>query len=130
VGKEYAASKRKWKGQFVGLLFRVPLRCSRAIKGEIARRHEEHAPNCGAARWHWRQITGVDGAWAEYERHEACGEIEEGFGPSQEARDVTAYVYQVGRAVGGCADSQRAFTETSRPIYSAQRVPARAGRLA
>jgi len=50
------------------------------------------------------------------------GEIERDLrGPSQQARDTTAYVYQAGASsLIDVLDSQRAFNETMSAYYSAQ----------
>jgi cobalt-zinc-cadmium efflux system outer membrane protein len=70
------------------------------------------------------QVSGeVVGAWHEYETARAMvSEIERDLlGPSDDARNATAYVYRAGASsLMDVLDAQRAFNETMSAYYGAQ----------
>src|SRR5262249_484250 len=93
-------------------------------QGEIARVTAEQAQWRRSLEAQRAQVSGeVVAAWQEYESaRKLAAEIEgELVRPAEEARNVTAYVYQTGASsLLDVLDGQRAFNETMSAYYSAQ----------
>jgi outer membrane protein, heavy metal efflux system len=112
------------KGNMLGFFFSVPAPLFSRNQGEIARARAEYAQLRKSEAALRSVISGeVASAWQEYETARGLvGEIERDLlGPSQEARNITAYVYQAGASsLIDVLDAQRAFNETMSAYYSAQ----------
>ena len=122
-------------GNSLGFFFSAPIPLFNRNQGEVARAGAEHAQLKRSEVAIRAQIAGeVKEAWEQYENARSLvAEIERDLlGPSQEAKDITSYVYQAGASsLIDVLDSQRAFNETMSAYYSAQADYRRAaGRLA
>ena len=112
------------KGNMLGFFFSAPLPVFNRNQGEIARvraEQEQLRKTLDALR---AQISGeVVSAFTEYESARSLvGEIERDLlGPSEEARNTTAYVYKAGASsLIDVLDAQRAFNETMSAYNGAQ----------
>lgn len=136
LGAEYRRQQGiNGKGNSLGFFFSVPLPLFNRNQGEIERARTQQEQLRRSEMALHAQISGeVSAAWQEYESaRQLVAEIERDLlGPSQEARTITAYVYQAGASsLVDVLDSQRAFNETMSAYYSAQADYRRAaGRLA
>jgi cobalt-zinc-cadmium efflux system outer membrane protein len=112
------------KGNSLGFFFSAPLPVFNRNQGEIARVRAEQAQIRKALDALRAQISGeVVSAFQEYESTRALvAEIERDLlGPSEEARNTTAYVYKAGASsLIDVLDAQRAFNETMSAYYGAQ----------
>ena len=111
-------------GNSVGVFFSAPIPVFSRNQGEIARvraEQEQLGKSFAAQR---AQVSGeVTTAWQEFESARTMvAEIERDLiGPSEEARNTTAYVYKAGASsLLDVLDSQRAFNETMSAYYGAQ----------
>ena len=125
VGAEYRRQQGlNGRGNTLGFFFSAPLPVFNRNQGEIARATAEQQQIRKSIEALQAEISGeVNNAWQEYETARVLvGEIERDLlGPSQQARDTTAYVYQAGASsLIDVLDSQRAFNETMSAYYSAQ----------
>lgn len=125
VGAEYRRQQGvNGKGNSLGVFFSVPVPVFSRNQGEIARAQAEHEQLRKSELSLRSQISGeVAAAWNEFETARGLvSEIERDLlGPSQEAKTVTAYVYQAGASsLIDVLDAQRAFNETMSAYYSAQ----------
>ena len=123
------------KGNTLGFFFSVPVPVFSRNQGEIARARAEHEQLRRTETALRAQISSeVTGAWQEFETARGLvAEIERDLlGPSQEAKNTTAYVYQAGASsLIDVLDAQRAFNETMSAYYGAQADYRRAaGKLA
>ena len=123
------------KGNSLGFFFSAPLPVFNRNQGEIARVVAEQEQIRKALEAVRAQISSeVAGAFEEYESARTLvGEIERDLlGPSEEARNTTAYVYKAGASsLIDVLDAQRAFNETMSAYYGAQADYRRAsGKLA
>jgi len=119
------------KGNSLGFFFSAPLPVFNRNQGEIVRvraEQEQLRKTLDAVR---AQISAeVVSAFQEYESTRALvAEIERDLlGPSEEARNTTAYVYKAGASsLIDVLDAQRAFNETMSAYYGAQADYRRAG---
>ena len=122
------------KGNSLGFFASAPLPVFSRNQGEIARVRAEQAQITRKLQALEHEITGeVTAAYQEYETARMLlVEIERDLlGPSTEARDTTAYVYQAGASsLMEVLDAQRAFNETMSAYTGAQADYRRAaGRL-
>jgi cobalt-zinc-cadmium efflux system outer membrane protein len=125
VGAEYRRQQGlNGRGNTLGFFFSAPLPVFNRNQGEIARATAEQEQIRKSIEALQAQISSdVNNAWQEYETSRSLvGEIERDLlGPSQQARDTTAYVYQAGASsLIDVLDAQRAFNETMSAYYSAQ----------
>jgi cobalt-zinc-cadmium efflux system outer membrane protein len=123
------------KGNTLGLFISVPVPVFSRNQGEIARARAEQEQLRKTETALRAQISSeVTGAWQEFETARGLvAEIERDLlGPSQEAKNTTAYVYQAGASsLIDVLDAQRAFNETMSAYYGAQADYRRAaGKLA
>jgi cobalt-zinc-cadmium efflux system outer membrane protein len=112
------------KGNTLGFFFSAPLPVFNRNQGEIARARAEQEMLRKSLAAASAQVAGeVAGAFQEYEGTRALvSEIERDLlGPSEEARNTTAYVYKAGASSFiDVLDAQRAFNETMSAYYGAQ----------
>ena len=112
------------KGNSLGFFFSMPVPLFSRNQGEIARARAEYEQLRKSEMALRTVISGeVAAAWQEYETARGLvAEIERDLlGPSQEAKNITAYVYQAGASsLIDVLDAQRAFNETMSAYYSAQ----------
>jgi len=123
------------RGNSLGFFISVPVPVFNRNQGEIARAHAEHEQLQKSETALRAQIASeVTAAWQEFETARGLvAEIERDLlGPSQEAKNTTAYVYQAGASsLIDVLDAQRAFNETMSAYYGAQADYRRAaGKLA
>ena len=111
-------------GSSLGFFFSAPLPFFNRNQGEVARVQAEQQQLKRALAAQQAQATSeVVAAWQEYDNARSLvAEIERDLiGPSEQARDTTAYVYQSGAtSLIDVLDAQRAFNETMSAYYSAQ----------
>lgn len=111
-------------GNSLGFFFSAPLPVFNRNQGEIARVRAEQEQLSRSFAAQRAQVSGeVTAAWQEFESARTMvAEIERDLiGPSEEARNTTAYVYQAGASsLLDLLDAQRAFNETMSAYYSAQ----------
>jgi outer membrane protein, heavy metal efflux system len=111
-------------GNSLGFFFSAPLPMFNRNQGEIARVRAEQEQLRKSFEAQRAQVLGdVMAAWQEFESARTMvAEIERDLiGPSEEARNTTAYVYRAGASsLLDVLDAQRAFNETMSAYYSAQ----------
>jgi outer membrane protein, heavy metal efflux system len=111
-------------GNSLGFFFSAPVPVFNRNQGEIARVMAEQEQLRRSLDAQSAQVSGeVVGAWQEYETARAMvSEIERDLlGPSDDARNATAYVYRAGASsLMDVLDAQRAFNETMSAYYGAQ----------
>ena len=125
VGVEYRRQQGvNGTGNSLGFFVSAPLPLFNRNQGEIARATSEDVQLGKNLEVLQAQIAGeVVTAYREYDAaRQMMSEIERDLlGPSQEARDTTAYVYKAGASsLIDVLDAQRAFNETMSAYYGAQ----------
>ena len=119
-------------GNSLGFFLSTPIPVFHRNQGEIARVTAEQEQLRKSLEAQRALVSGeVVAAWQEYESaRKLTAEIEgELLRPAEEARSVTAYVYQTGASsLLDVLDAQRAFNETMSAYYSAQANFLRAAR--
>jgi outer membrane protein, heavy metal efflux system len=111
-------------GNSLGFFLSTPIPVFHRNQGEIARVTAEQEQLRKSLQAQRALVAGeVMAAWQEYESaRKLAAEIEgDLLRPAEEARNVTAYVYQTGASsLLDVLDAQRAFNETMSAYYSAQ----------
>jgi len=133
VGVEYRRQQGvNGTGNSMGFFASAPLPLFNRNQGEIARANSEEVQVRKNLQVLQAQIAGeVVTAYREYDAaRQMVSEIERDLlGPSQDARDTTAYVYKAGASsLIDVLDAQRAFNETMSAYYGAQADFRRAAR--
>jgi cobalt-zinc-cadmium efflux system outer membrane protein len=112
------------RGNSLGFFVSAPLPVFNRNQGEIARVHAEQEQIRQALEALRMQVSSeVSSAWQDFDTTRTLlQEIERDLlGPSREARNTTAYVYQAGASsLIDVLDAQRAFNETMSTYYGAQ----------
>ena len=112
------------RGNSLGFFVSAPLPVFNRNQGEIARVHAEQEQIRQTLEALRTQVSSeVSSAWQDFDTTRTLlQEIERDLlGPSREARNTTAYVYQAGASsLIDVLDAQRAFNETMSTYYGAQ----------